>query len=183
MVRQAMSERSPAEVAAGGFRVYPTRRKADQEAAYVALRRGVLEYDRRGGYRRPEGYAELPASRGDDDSDEALADHPNNDELLAAVVRAAAAKQVQAALRSGEKIAISGEGLRFAARALDPKTPPQRRIRRGAIIRVQAEAGGKPWQIVQVPEGAAAFISRDGQDGAGRALVGGLDLRRNQVNY
>src|SRR5439155_682736 len=143
MVRQAMAERYPDEVYARGFRVYTTLRKADQEAAYVALRRGVLEYDRRGGYRRPEGYAELPASPGDDDFEEALADHPDNDELLAAVVLAADAKQVEAALRSGEKIAISGEGLRFAARALDPKTPPQRRIRRGAIIRVQAEADGK----------------------------------------
>src|SRR5881409_3061375 len=59
MVRQAMAERYPDEVYARGFRVYTTLRKADQEAAYVALRRGVLEYDRRGGYRRPEGYAEL----------------------------------------------------------------------------------------------------------------------------
>src|SRR5437762_6939214 len=118
MVRQAMAERYPDEVYARGFRVYTTLRKADQEAAYVALRRGVLEYDRRGGYRRPEGYAELPASPSDDDFEEALADHPDNDELLAAVVLAADAKQVEAALRSGEKISISGEGLRFAARAL-----------------------------------------------------------------
>ncbi len=183
MVRQAMSERYPDEVYARGFRVYTTLRKADQEAAYVALRRGVLEYDRRGGYRRPEGYAELPASPGDDDFDEALADHPDNDELLAAVVLAADAKQVQAALRSGEKIAISGEGLRFAARALDPKTPPQRRIRRGAIIRVQAEAGGKSWQIVQLPEVESAFISLDAQDGAVRALVGGFDFSRNKFNH
>src|SRR3989475_88841 len=183
MVRQAMAERYPDEVYARGFRVYTTLRKADQEAAYVALRRGVLEYDRRGGYRRPEGYAELPASPGDDDFDEALADHPDNDELLAAIVLAADAKQVQAALRSGEKIAIGGEGLRFAARALDPKTPPQRRIRRGAIVRVQAEAGGKSWQIVQLPEVESAFISLDAQDGAVRALVGGFDFSRNKFNH
>src|SRR5437667_1926705 len=183
MVRQAMAERYPDEVYARGFCVYTTLRKADQEAAYVALRRGVLEYDRRGGYRRPEGYAELPASPGDDDFEEALADHPDNDELLAAVVLAADAKQVQAALRSGEKIAISGEGLRFAARALDPKTPPQRRIRRGAIIRVQAEAGGKAWQSVQLPEVESAFISLDAQDGAVRALVGGFDFSRNKFNH
>src|SRR5258708_6167752 len=182
MVRQAMAERYPDEVYSRGFRGYTTLRQADHEAAYVALRRGVLEYDRRGGYRRPEGYAELPASPGDDDFEEALADHPDNDELLAAVVLAADAKQVQAALRSGEKIAIGGEGLRFAARALDPKTPPQRRIRRGAIIRVQAEAGGKSWQIVQLPEVESAFISLDAQDGAVRALVGGFDFGRNKFN-
>jgi len=41
MVRQAMAERYPDEVYSRGFRVYTTLRKADQEAAYVALRRGV----------------------------------------------------------------------------------------------------------------------------------------------
>src|SRR5437016_6304849 len=122
MVRQAMAERYPDEVYARGFRVYTTVRKADQEAAYLAL-------------------------------------------------------------RSGEKIAINGEGLRFAARALDPKTPPQRRIRRGAIIRVQADAGGKSWQIVQLPEVESAFISLDAQDGAVRALVGGFDFGRNKFNH
>src|SRR3981189_3216409 len=39
MVRQAMAERYPDEVYSRGFRVYTTLRKADQEAAYVALRR------------------------------------------------------------------------------------------------------------------------------------------------
>src|SRR5205807_153018 len=75
MVRQAMAERYPDEVYSRGFRVYTTVRRADQEAAYVALRRGVLDYDRRSGYRRPEGYAELPASPGDDDFEEALGVH------------------------------------------------------------------------------------------------------------
>src|SRR5207247_6586465 len=63
------------------------------------------------------------------------------------------------------------------------KTPPQRRIRRGAIIRVQAEAGGKSWQIVQLPEVESAFISLDAQDGAVRALVGGFDFSRSKFNH
>src|SRR5437588_10681315 len=171
MVRQSMAERYPDEVYSRGFRVYTTLRQADQEAAYVALRRGVLDYDRRGGYRRPEGYAELPEVPGDDEFEEALADHPDNDELAAAVVLAADAKQVQAALRTGEKIEINGEGLRFAARALDPKTPPQRRIRRGAIIRVQADASGKSWQTVQLPEVASAITPPGSPHGAGPGPV------------
>ena len=60
MVRQALAEHYPEDVYTRGFRVYTTIRKADQEAAYEALRRGVLEYDRRAGYRGPEGYVELP---------------------------------------------------------------------------------------------------------------------------
>ncbi len=181
MVRQAIAETYPEEVYTRGFRVYTTIRQADQEAAYAALRRGVLEYDRNHGYRGAEGYAELPATPDEDDFDEALADHPDNDTLLAAVVLSVAAGQVEAALRTGEKVTLSGEGLKFGGRPLDPKATPQRRIRRGAIIRVQREA--KNWQIVQLPEVEAGFISLDPQDGAIRALVGGFDFGRNKFNH
>ena len=181
MVRQALAEHYPEDVYTRGFRVYTTLRKADQEAAYVALRAGVLEYDRRAGYRGPEGYVELPANPDDDDLEDALADHPDNDDLLAAVVLAYDGKQVQAGLRSGERIAIQGQGLQFAARALDAKAAPQRRIRKGAIIRVQRE--GKSWQVVQLPDVEAAFIALDPQDGAIRALVGGFDFGRSKFNH
>jgi len=181
MVRQALAEHYPEEVYTRGFRVYTTIRKADQEAAYDALRRGVLEYDRRAGYRGPEGYVELPANPEADDLEDALADHPDNDDLLAAVVLAYDGKRVEAALRSGERISLQGQGLQFAARALDPKAAPQRRIRKGAIIRVQRE--GKSWQIVQLPEAEAAFIALEPQNGAIRALVGGFDFGRNKFNH
>jgi penicillin-binding protein 1A len=181
MVRQALAEHYPEDVYTRGFRVYTTLRKADQEAAYDALRKGVLEYDRRSGYRGPEGYVELPANPTDDDLDEALADHPDSDDLLAAVVLAYDGKQLQAGLRSGERITVPGPGLQFALRAFDPKAAPQRRIRKGAIVRVQRE--GKNWQILQLPEAEAAFIALDPQDGAIRALVGGFDFNRNKYNH
>ncbi|HEV8106562.1 MAG TPA: penicillin-binding protein 1A [Burkholderiales bacterium] len=183
MVRQAIAEHYPDEVYSRGFRVYTTLRKADQEAAYASLRKGVLDYDRRTGYRGPEGFSELPAKPDEDDYEEALNEHPDNDDLLAAIVTAVDAKQIEAALRTGEKISLAGESLRFAARALDSKAAPQKRIRRGAIIRVQREAPTKPWQIVQLPEVESAFISLDAQDGSVRALVGGFDFNRNKFNH
>jgi penicillin-binding protein 1A len=181
MVRQALAEHYPEEVYTRGFRVYTTIRKADQEAAYTALRAGVLEYDRRHGYRGPEGYVELPATPDDDDIEDALSDHPDNDDLLAAIVLGYDGKQLQAGLRSGERITIQGQGLQFAARALDPKAAPQRRLRKGAIVRVQRD--GKNWQILQLPEVEAAFIALDPKDGAIRALVGGFDFGRNKFNH
>jgi len=182
MVRQAMAETYPDDVYTRGFRVYTTIRKSDQETAYQSTRRAVLEYDRQQGYRGPEGYKELPATVEDDDFDDLLADYADSDDVLAAVVLSADPKQVEVALRSGEKVTISGEGLRFAARNLDTKaTPPQRRIRRGAIVRVHYE--GKAWRILQLPEVEAAFIAEDPQDGAIRALVGGFDFWRNKYNH
>jgi penicillin-binding protein 1A len=183
MARQAIAEHYPDEVYSHGFRVYTTIRKADQEAAYASLRKGVLDYDRRNGYRGPEGFSELPAKPDEDDYEEALSEHPDNDDLLAAIVTSVDAKQIEAALRSGEKVSIAGESLRFAGRALDPKTTPQKRIRRGSIIRVQRESPSKPWQIVQLPEVESAFIALDPQDGAVRALVGGFDFNRNKFNH
>src|SRR3954469_14448892 len=183
MVRQALAEHYPEEVYTRGFRVYTTIRKADQEAAYASLRKGVLDYDRRNGYRGPEGFAELPAKPDEDDYEEALNEHPDNDDLLAAIVTAVDSKQIEAALRTGDKVSIGGESLRFAARALDSKAAPQKRIRRGSIIRVQREVPNKPWQIVQLPEVESAFISLDPQDGAVRALVGGFDFNRNKFNH
>src|SRR5437868_11742258 len=121
MVRQALAEHYPEDVYTRGFRVYTTLRKADQEAAYEAVRKGALEYDRRQSYRGPEGFYELRPDAAEDEYDDALADHADSDDLLAAVVLSADAKQVEAGLRTGEKIVIAGDGLRFAARSLDAK--------------------------------------------------------------
>jgi len=181
MVRQALAEHYPEDVYTRGFRVYTTLRQVDQETAYEGLRKGVLEYDRRAGYRGPEGFSELRPNAGEDEYDDALVDHPDSDDLLAAVVLSAEPKQVEVALRTAEKIVITGEGLRFAARSLDPKAATQKRIRRGSIIRVQRE--GKNWQIAQMPEVEAAFISLDPQDGAIRSLVGGFDFSRAKFNH
>ncbi|HUN70287.1 MAG TPA: penicillin-binding protein 1A [Burkholderiales bacterium] len=182
MVRQAIYDQYPEEAYAKGFRVYTTIRKADQEAAYEAVRRGLLSYDRSQGYRGPEAFVELASDATEDDYEEALADHADADDLKTALVLSAGAREVRAALKDGETITLSGEGLRFAARALEDKAAPQRRIRRGAVIRVQKDEK-KNWQIVQLPEAEAAFVSLDPASGAVRALIGGFDFHRNKFNH
>jgi penicillin-binding protein 1A len=181
MVRQAVYEQYPDEAYSRGFRVYTTIRQADQQAAIAALRAGLLEYDRRLGYRGPEGFVELPAEADEDDFEEALAERADDEELRLALVLAANPREVQVVLKNGERISIAGEGLRFAARSLE-RTSPQRRIRRGAILRVQRLDASR-WQIAQLPEAEAAFVSLDPVDGAVRALVGGFDFNRNKYNH
>ena len=182
MARQAVYEQFAEEAYTRGFRVYTTIRKADQEAAYAALRRGVLEYDRRQGYRGPEGFVEIGAKAAEDEAEDALAEYPDTDELKAALVLAAGPRQVRAALRSGETVSVSGEGLRFAARALEEKSAPQKRIRRGSVIRLSQDEK-RNWQIVQLPDAEGGFVSIDPVDGAIRALVGGFDFQRNKFNH
>ena len=181
MVRQAVYEQYPDEAYSRGFRVYTTIRQADQQAAVDAVRAGLLEYDRRLGYRGPEGFVELPPAADEDDFEEALAERADDEELRLALVLSAAAREVKVVLRNGERITITGEGLKFAARSLE-RTSPQRRIRRGAILRVQ-RVDATHWQIAQLPEAEAAFVSLDPVDGAVRALVGGFDFNRNKYNH
>jgi penicillin-binding protein 1A len=182
MVRQAVYEQYPEDTYTKGFRVYTTIRKADQEAAYEAVRRGVLSYDRSQGYRGPEEFVELAANATEDDYEEALSDYADVDDLKVALVLSANAKEVKVVLRNAETITVSGDGLRFAARSLEEKATQPRRIQRGAVIRVQRDEK-KNWQIAQLPEAEAAFISIDPANGAMRALIGGFDFHRSKFNH
>ena len=182
MVRQAVFEQYPEEAYTKGFRVYTTIRKADQEAAYEAVRRGLMAYDRGQGYRGPEAFAELAVNASEDDYDEALAEHPDIDDLKVALVLAASGKEIRAVLKDGANVTVAGDGLRFAARALEEKAAQQRRIRRGAVIRLQQD-DKKNWQVAQLPEAEAAFVSLEPGNGAIRALVGGFDFHRNKFNH
>lgn len=183
MARQMVYEQFKEDTYTRGLNVFTTITKTDQDAAYLALRRGVMDYEKRHGYRGPEGFMEIPNAK--DDADNAieleLADHPDSDNLVAAVVLEATPKQVRAMLASGEEIEIPAAGLVFAASGFSEKTPPNKRIRRGAIIRVTQE--GKIWHVTQMPEVEAAFIAANTEDGGIRALVGGFDFNRNKFNH
>jgi penicillin-binding protein 1A len=184
MARQIAAERFPENVYTRGLRVYTTILKADQEAAYASLRRNVLDYDRRHGYRGAEAYVEMNDIESDQDEalDELLQDFHDSEDLHPAIVLSADSKQIRAYRRGGDIVTISGDGLKFAARMIDDKAPPAKRLRRGAIIRVQTDDKNN-WRITQMPEVESAFVSADPQDGAIRALVGGFDFNRNKFNH
>lgn len=183
MTRQLVYEQFKDETYTRGLNVFTTITKADQDAAYIALRRGVMDYEKRHGYRGPEGYMEIPSKK--DDAEDAieteLADHPDSDDLVAAAVLDASPKVIHAVLASGEEITISGSGLSFAANLLGDKAAPNRRVKRGAIIRVVQE--GNNWAVTQMPEVESAFVAASTDDGAIRALVGGFDYNRNKFNH
>ena len=183
MARQMVYDQFKEDTYTRGLNVFTTITKADQDAAYLALRRGVLDYEKRQVYRGPEGYMDIPADKGEAEAsiESELAEHPDSDGIVAAVVLTATPKSVRALLASGEEITIQDAGLGLAASALTEKTPANRRIRRGAIIRVMQEGNG--WVIIQLPEVESAFVSASAEDGAIRALVGGFDFNRNKFNH
>jgi penicillin-binding protein 1A len=184
MARQITAERFPEEVYSRGLKVYTTLVKDEQEAAYLSLRKGVMDYDRRHGYRGAESYLEMKDFKSDQDEaiDLALQDISDTGDLAPALVLAADAKQIKVYRKGGELITLSGDAMKFAAKMLDDKAPPNKRVKRGAIVRVQKDDKGN-WQITQLPEVESAFVAVDPKDGAIRALVGGFDFNRNKFNH
>ncbi|MRD73382.1 PBP1A family penicillin-binding protein [Rhodocyclus tenuis] len=184
MARQMAVERFPQDAYTRGLRVYTTILKADQDAAWNAVRRNVFDYDRRHGYRGAESYVDMREVKSDQDEllDELLQDVSDADDLHPAIVLEASPKLVRAYRRGGEIVSIAGDGLKFAARMLDDKAPPNKSLKRGALIRVLQDDKGV-WQIAQMPEVESAFLSADPQTGAIRALVGGVDFNRSKFNH
>jgi len=183
MARQIAVERFPDDAYSRGLRVVTTITRADQQAAYLALRKAVLDYDRRHGYRGAEAYADMKdvTSDHDENLEELLTDFDDSDDLLPAIVLEASPKLVKVYLRGGEVLRIGEDGIKFAARMIDDKAAPNKRLRRGAVVRVQKTEKG--WQILQLPDVEAAFVAASPVDGSVRALVGGFDFHRNKFNH
>ncbi|MBD8656091.1 PBP1A family penicillin-binding protein [Oxalobacteraceae sp. CFBP 13730] len=183
IARQAVHTRFGAAAYERGITVMTTVIAAEQEAAWDAVRRNVVAYDRRHGYRGPEARILLPAAGDarDDAVAAALQKRPAVDGFVPAVVVSASAKRVRAATTNGETIEITGTGLRFAAGALASAAKAGVKLSPGAVIRLNKSQGD--WAITQLPEVAAAFVAVDAGTGAYRALVGGFDFGLNKFNH
>lgn len=170
-----------------GLKVYTTVKKAHQEAAYQAVRKGILDYDLKHGYRGPEGFVEIPNAAFDSKQmkralDEALIGHPSSDEIQSGVVLEASSSELKVFISSGEMVSIKGAGLSFVKEALSPSAQPKLRIKKGSIVRVMPSSNNT-FQIVQMPEVESALISLNPQTGAILAMSGGFDFRRGQFNH
>ena len=183
MARAAIFEQYGDPAYVSGIRVYTTVRRKDQEAANAALRLGILEYDRRHGYRGPEAQVSLPTDGAavDEAIEEALADKETLGELVAAVVTEASPKGVKAVMRRGEEVTVPPEGLRFVARAIAERNP-DRAIRRGSVVRL-AQGDKGAWSIAQLPRVEAALVALDPANGAILGLAGGFDFNASKFNH
>ena len=182
MARQMMFERYQEAAYGSGFRIVTSLRRADQEAANLAVRQGLLDYDRRHGYRGPEGQVEIPVklTNPEEELEDLLQEVDESNGLVPALVLSASPKLVKVFIKGEGNSELSGDALTVAQRALSEKaTKP---ISRGSLIRVTKDAKDH-WQIVQAPQAEAALVSLVPEDGAIRALVGGFDFGRNKFNH
>lgn len=184
MARQLVYAQYGDDAYTRGLNVYTTLNAGEQEVAYAALRKGIMDYERRQRYRGPEKFIALPsdAQALEDVIDDTLAQHPDNGDVLAAVVLEASTKSMTVQRPDGEKIVITGDGLKPVESGLSDKAAPNIKIRPGAVIRV-IETGKGKWSATQLPEVEGAFVAVDPRTGAIRALVGGFDFQKNKFNH
>ena len=184
MARQAVYERFGERAYTEGLKVHTSLIASDQQAAWAALRQGLLEHDRKQAWRGPEDTEDLPDDEAEAEAaaGQALKEHRDDDQLRVAIVLQAGPKALQARLASGEKLTLTGEGLRWVQPALAATAPRAIALRRGAIVRlIQSDKG--VWSVSQWPEAQAAFVAMDPASGRIRALVGGFDFNRQPFNH
>jgi penicillin-binding protein 1A len=128
-VRQLVYSQYGDEAYTRGLNVVTSVKSAHQEAAYKALRKGIMDYEKRQIYRGPEEFVDLPADRKEleDAIDDALAEHPDNGDVMSAVVLDAGPKKIVAVRQNGERLEIVGDGLRPPSRGCRTRRPPRSR--------------------------------------------------------
>jgi penicillin-binding protein 1A len=186
MVRAELVARYGDEAYARGLHVYTTLDSYHQAEANGALRAGLIDYDRRHGYRGPERQLVIA-----DPTDHAavmllLRDDWNIGGLLPAIVVSVAEKSCRVILRDGSETEIAWEGLNWARRYLNvnrrdaaPKAASDV-VAVGDLIRIERD--GDSWRLAQLPAAEGALVALNPQDGSVLALVGGFDFRRSKFN-
>ncbi len=185
MARQLMFAQYGPEIYTRGLNVFTTIKAEDQEVAYQALRRGIMDYELRQVYRGPERFINLPTETAElaDAIDDALVEQGDKGDLLSGVVLDANPKMVKVMRLNSELIEITGDGLKPVQSGLSEKAPPNIKIRPGALIRIVKDPTKNAWSITQLPEVEGAFVAIDPRDGAIRSLVGGFDFDKNKFNH
>lgn len=170
----------------GGYKLYTTIDSAHQAAANVALRRALVAYEKRHGFRLP-GKMSPEDAQAQETIDIQLAELPSHGDLKPALIVATDATAATAVLIGGEQISIAWEQMEWASpRSEDDDekpafTTPGEILSTLDMVYVEADANGM-YSLAQMPEVEGAFVALSPQSGKILALVGGFDFYRSKFN-
>ncbi len=190
MARQYMISKYDEKTYSGGFHVYTTVSARHQRAANRALRRGLLEYERRHGYRGAAGRIAINGEPDRENLDEALKDYRVTGELVPGVVLRVEDQSIGVYTQDGVIVTIDWAGLAWARPFVEENAvgPAPKHaadvVRTGDIVYLEPpeNAEGGYWRLAQMPRVAGAFVALRPNDGAVLALVGGFDFTESNYN-
>ena len=185
MVRQQVFSEFGEKTYNLGLTVFTTIRADEQRAAHMALRSGVLSYDKKNGYRGPEAFIKLPNDP--NSANEVIADKlssvSDSLDILAGIVTKIEKNKITVSRGENIPIILKRSNTKFAEKFFTKQTPQKKRIRRGSLIRIKpSNENNKEYEITQLPEAQAALVAVQTNNGAIRALVGGFDFQSNKYN-
>jgi penicillin-binding protein 1A len=187
MVRNEMQAKYGDSIYTAGYRVFTTIDARLESAATVALRTGLLEYDRRHGWRGATAKVDLPQSSAAADLELELEEFPVIGGLRPAIVQSVEAKTAKIYVKNLGSVILPWEKMAWARRELPDekvdRAPSQASdiFSRGDVIYTVGNTR-ESLQFVQVPEAQSALVSVDPKDGAVVALVGGFDFFQSKFN-
>ena len=188
IVRDYMVKKYTEASYADGYHVYTTLRARDQQAADAALRKAILDYDRRHGWRGVAGRENINRKTERNRLDDLLKDYPVVGGLQPAIVRHLDDTKAIAYLQDGTAIDLNLPSMAWAARHIDADTlgaPPKLVrdvVRLGDVIYLE-RLDNDEWRLAQVPQVNGGLISLDPKTGAILAMSGGFDFFHNQYNH
>ena len=186
MVRQEMIRRYGDQAYARGFRVTTTVESWLQRSAQDALRVSLLDYDRRHGYRGPEGRVDISGAS-DEELDTYLDGITELPLLTAGIVTESGPKAATVYIGAGRHVRLGLKQVAWARRLINENAvgrAPARvsdAVAAGDLVRVGQNAEGV-WYLRQAPKVTGALVSLSPQDGAIRALVGGYVFGDSKFN-
>lgn len=187
MVRVEMLQRYGNAAYTGGYSVYTTINSTNQQAANQALRKNLLAYEYRHGYRGPEAHIDWDIEPSAEDIIRILKPYSNKAGLLPVLVTQVNEKNVMVITKSNQLIKIDWAGLSWARPYIKlnqrGKKPQQANeiLRIGDIVRIE-ETNSEQWKLSQTPKVEGALVALRSEDGAIDALVGGFNFYQSKFN-
>ncbi len=187
MVRSEMQSKYGEAIYTAGYKVFTTIDSRLQAAADSALRTGLLQYDRRHGYRGPVARIEAKAGSGPAEWRADLEQYPIIGGLRPAVVEKVEARSARLFVKDLGDVTLPWEKMSWARRELpDEKVDrapahADEVFRRGDVV-YTVGSNADNLQFVQVPEAQGALVALDPHDGAIVSLVGGFDFFQSKFN-
>ncbi|MBP6597465.1 MAG: transglycosylase domain-containing protein, partial [Arenimonas sp.] len=176
MVRAEMEQRYGADATTSGLKVYTTLDSVHQSAAARSLQAGLLEYDRRHGWRGPE--AQLAIADGLDEAAlrKLLRPYPTVGGLASGLVLEVSGGTATLLTMAAEPVVLDAAATRWTNKA------PAQLLARGDVVRLSRDPKTDTPVLAQIPAAQSALVSLQPEDGAIRALVGGFSFGLNKFN-
>ena len=186
MVRQKVLDIYGHEAYWQGLDVYTNIRKNTQAAANLALRKSLLDYDKRHGFRGPlKSIKDQPKSNW---ASELQSIQPSGN-IIPAVIDSVKKEIAHLLTRDNEKIFITLKSSAWAKKHITSdvigSTPQSltKILKTGDIVYVEPNPESQnSWKLSQLPQAQGALVSTEIKSGKIIALAGGFDFYFNNYN-